>query len=404
MSEDTQKLPDHTSRAHARLGGSSASRWSNCTGSIFLSEDMPPQQQTDATRQGTEAHELAEMCLADFLHFKRTGDNLGRFDAMCAQENCDPVMIDHAKNYRDVVWKEVLEESVTGKSYGLEERVVLDEHLGMFGTTDFWAIYIDQRGRKVLTIGDFKYGYHAVDAKDNAQLAFYAVGFWEFIKAHGKTIDMVRTFIYQPRAHGPSFKEDLYTVKKLAKWRKKFFDAAHAVYVDKKAKFKTGEWCRFCPAQAKCIKYSQSLNQVTSLKLIQPEAITLPPVEALTDDMIGKILQHADSIESFLAACRNYAVYRIESGNKIPGLKLVEGKTRRTWKDDEDEIINALEKMGVKKVFKKKLLPLSSIEKEIGAEAIAPFLTLTEPKKQLVSEDDARPALKNATDLLTSSN
>ena len=55
-------LPVHADRAHASLGASSASRWMACPGSVRLSEGMP-NISSDYAREGTAAHELAEMCL-----------------------------------------------------------------------------------------------------------------------------------------------------------------------------------------------------------------------------------------------------------------------------------------------------------------------------------------------------
>ena len=52
----------HTSRAHATLSPSSASRWMACPASVRLSEGIPNTSSIFAA-EGTACHELAALCL-----------------------------------------------------------------------------------------------------------------------------------------------------------------------------------------------------------------------------------------------------------------------------------------------------------------------------------------------------
>ena len=47
--------------AHARLSPSAASRWMVCTMAPSMEENIPDQS-TSYTREGTQAHKLAEFC------------------------------------------------------------------------------------------------------------------------------------------------------------------------------------------------------------------------------------------------------------------------------------------------------------------------------------------------------
>ncbi len=58
---------DHSSRAHALLSASSAHRWLACPPSAVAAE-MYPQQDTDFTREGTLAHEVAEQIAREVLY------------------------------------------------------------------------------------------------------------------------------------------------------------------------------------------------------------------------------------------------------------------------------------------------------------------------------------------------
>ena len=52
-------LNDHSERAHALLSASSAHRWLACPPSAVAAEAYPDQE-TEFTREGTLAHEVAE--------------------------------------------------------------------------------------------------------------------------------------------------------------------------------------------------------------------------------------------------------------------------------------------------------------------------------------------------------
>lgn len=199
--------PRHEDRAHSELGGSTASRWSQCTGCIFLNRTLPKQPSSAAAKEGTKAHELAEVALRDFLNHKRNGTDPEIQFSLLAM-NADPKMVEAAEGWRDTMWEKVLEKALTGKAYGLEEHFYFDKSLDMGGTVDFWCVYINDRGQRVGVIVDFKYGYSYVEVKKNGQLAFYGAALRRFVREHGKDLDLVRTAVYQPRTpHHEAFRE-----------------------------------------------------------------------------------------------------------------------------------------------------------------------------------------------------
>src|SRR3972149_830527 len=278
--QETQKMTnDHSDRTHAALGGSTAERWLNCPGSVFYIRDLPKEIPSEAALEGTKAHEYAEVILEGFLSYKLDGVPQ------------DPLLVLNdelftlGETYKDLVWKNVLQESITDKSYALEDKLVLDKHLEMFGFVDFWAIYIDDHGKKTGVIVDFKSGYTEITVKNNAQLAFYACALREEIVRKGKDLDRVRAIIIQPKVHEP-YKEVNFTAKQLDVWRTKFFKAAEQIFVKKKATFKVGSWCKFCPAQSICSVYAKKLQSELSLKLIEPDEELLPLPDKLTNEQL----------------------------------------------------------------------------------------------------------------------
>lgn len=59
-------ISDHSSRAHALLSASSAHRWLACPPSAMAAE-MYPQEETEFTKEGTLAHEVAEQIAREAL-------------------------------------------------------------------------------------------------------------------------------------------------------------------------------------------------------------------------------------------------------------------------------------------------------------------------------------------------
>ena len=59
-------MSGHAGRAHALLSASSAHRWLACTPSARLEEQFPDTT-SDAAREGTLAHELAELKLRHYF-------------------------------------------------------------------------------------------------------------------------------------------------------------------------------------------------------------------------------------------------------------------------------------------------------------------------------------------------
>lgn len=401
-------MTDVEKRLHKILGGSTASRWLACTGSVFYLKDLPPELPSEAAEEGTIFHDCIEMATSDLLDHKETGVD-PEIRAHLWSKN--DVMEEHVRTYRDLVWKNVFRESSTGKFWGFEEKVVLDEHLEMSGYLDLWTVEVDDRAKRAGAIVDGKYGYYPVTADKNTQLAFYAVGLQEaFIKA-GKPLDYIRGIIIQPRAKNKAvYEETRFTAKELDSWKKKFFKAARRIFVDKKPKFKTGEHCRFCRAQGICATYKKEAEDAIGLSLVEIEKTVLPEPAKISEEALVQIVLQEERILNFVKSCKKYAFEKLASGQKLDGLKLVEGSQgRRAWKKDNIEAIGAdLMSYGVKEPYDLKLKTIGAIEKELSkcagkeeAKAIlAPYCPKGSPSITIVASTDPRPIAANPSDLM----
>lgn len=396
-------------RTHGLLSGSIAYRWVPCPGSVFLTKDLPPEPPSKHADAGTEAHLAAEIMVEDWLQHKLTGTEPDSRAHILTQNEA---ALELATKAKELLWENVLKQHITGKVYGQEERLVINEKFGMYGHADFWVIEIDDKGKRCATICDFKFGYLYVPAKNNAQLAFYAYGLREMIREAGKDLDYVRAAIIQPKIEHEPYRETTFTGKQLDAWGKKFEAAAHQIFVKQKPKFKTGNWCTYCKAQSLCKLYNKELNAKTALQLSDGAPEGLPTPDKVPDEMIMNMVLRSDEIASYLKICKAYVINRHREGKPIKGLKIVEGKSRRTWAKDQSDAIHYLANLGCKDYLAPvKLKGITAIEKEVkklGTNAAldyanysGKFITKTIPPLTIVSESDSRPAVKDLVSMLS---
>lgn len=401
-------MSEHAKRGHAELGGSGADRWTNCPGSVVLMRQIPEQQASEAMLEGTLAHEYAEQFLGNFLNNRVAGETLSEIKA------CPDEMREHLIAYRDFIWKELLEETITDKVYDLETPITIDEQLQMWGSADFWSFGYDDRGKKAAVICDLKYGRQNVDAEDNAQLAFYAVALREELRRQGMDVDYVVAAIFQPRSFSnPAPKKTKWTAKQLDGWKKKFYKAAHAIYVKQKPTFKVGEWCKQCRAKAVCKKYAHESEAVTQLKLIDVKTVEIPAIETLPREAIAKIALNYDLIKDFIDGCFEYAMLEAKVGS-MPGIKVVEAsKGKRSWSVNTDLVVSNLMAQGLtpEEITVPKLRGIGEIEKTlktlVSKEALVEIMSDITVKgkstETIVALEDPRPAILGAQELLNSS-
>ena len=193
------ELNNHADREHALLSASSAHRWLECPASAVAAEAYP-EQDTEFTREGTLAHEVAEaMC----------NNSHARFDALLKTEGVTGEMIDCAEGYRDYIQEQIKGPDAMAL---LEQRVDFSPWVPEgFGTADCILIQGD-----TMDVIDYKYGQGVpVSAVDNPQMKLYGLG---ALNDYGFAFNVqkVRLHIYQPRINNISVDE--LTVDELMTW------------------------------------------------------------------------------------------------------------------------------------------------------------------------------------------
>jgi len=406
MSDKQELLPAYNNEEHSELGGSVIGVAFKCTGSIFLKRKIPQEKTKDKNRDsGSLIHDFSEVYLNDFLTYKRTGKDPKKrmkFKGVSSDSD-DAVLI--AKRYTDFIWRVPLQEYLTGKAYGTETKFWLHKNLNLFGKADFWTVYKGDKGERVGDITDLKSGWVKVNPNNNPQLGYYALGLRNYIRGFGKDLDYVIGRIFQGTLEDEEQPEEFkFTAKQLDRLEEKILDTAHKIYIEKEAKFKVGDWCRFCSAKAICPEYKKEIVKITGLKKIEdPSKIQLPAPESRTDEEVAKIVLYSEEIVNWVNKHKSYAMDRHLNNDPLPLLKLVEKSGRRSLIDDQDEIVQGLSLQGIpkEKLYDKKLKAMTKLEAIVGKDVMAPYILPGAPTVALVSAADPRPEATTPADLLT---
>ena len=378
---------------HATFSASSAERWINCPGSIHMT-GLFPSTSTPAAEEGTLAHELAALMIEG-----------ARRDALEAIEEkvtrfyeANPDLKDSFANmtrtldpYIDFVAREHQEALAADPAAVLltEQRVDFSNIVpGGFGTSD---VVIIGGGR--VTVIDLKYGKGVpVSARDNPQIRLYAIG---AINAFDLVYDFdrVKMVIYQPRLD--SVTEEELPVDDLKAWAEAIVKPAAEAAASDDPPYHPGDWCasHFCPGAGVC------RARADYILALERHAGTDPAL--LTDAELADVLGRLEPLQKWAKAVSTYALGEMQTGHAIPGWKIVEGRSNRTF-TDEDQVVAAAVKAGFDKalLFKSSLIGITDMEKLMGKkqfkEVLGALVVKLAGAPKLAPESDERPAFNSA--------
>lgn len=384
------KVIDHSSRAHALLSASGASRWLNCTPSAKL-EDMHGEKTTSSyAAEGTLAHELSELFISHDLLKTISDDDFNlRFEEIMSNELFSDEMLDMVPVYVDYCTTEFVaaKEQNSFATLEIEQKLDLTEFVPeSFGTAD--CIIIND---SIIEVIDLKYGKGVpVYAQHNKQGMLYALG---ALRKYDTLYDIetVKITIVQPRINNISTWE--ISVEKLLEWANSELKPKAELAFNGEGELVAGEWCKFCSVKNKCRALYEEQLKIAKYEFQGPEF--------LTDDEISDVLTRSPQFIEWINSVTEYAQKRAIEHNKIwPGFKLVAGRSIRKWAD-EDKVVEAifsrLPEATEDQVFSTKLKTITDIEKTFGKKRVAEILddviVKPEGKPTLVPNSDKRPAL-----------
>ena len=377
----------HSERDHALLGPSNAYQWAACPPSARLSEGLPDTG-SEAAKEGTLAHELAELKLRNYFHSVDFGKRKLAAAVKKLKENplWDDEMMGYTDDYMDYVKAAALSFPAE-PTVAIEKKVDISEYVPeCFGTADCLLI-----GGGVIHVIDFKYGKSPsgrVEAENNLQMQLYALGAWTASRMLYR-VDRVRMSIVQPRLPDGITEWEI-PLEKLLETGEWIRERAQLAWKGEGEYHPDEKTCRFCRAKGRC-RARATLDRV--FRQIKGK---LPPL--ISNEEMGKYLLQGQDVAKWLSDLQDCALQECLAGRDVPGWKAVEGRSTRKW-TDMDAAFGRLIESGINAavLWERKPVTLAQIEKIVGkkdfAECVGEYVVKEPGKPALVQESDNRPAI-----------
>lgn len=367
----------------------------DCPPSAILSADIEDESSSYAN-DGTAQHTFHEICLKldcdpedcrgdELFVYDDDGNEVDRFIVDDERIECANFYLSHLKEI-EAIFRENFGEALVCET---EVKIHLPDVAPFFqGTID--RLYYSTEPESAAHIVDYKHGAGVeVFAEDNVQLLCYAL----LVARTYKQVKVLTADIVQPRITGDKVKRVTIELDDIDEIEKKIREAVRLsnLYESKPSEnenlFSAGDGCRWCPAKSTC----PELNRETTV-IVNDD---LPNLADLPSDRLGAIIVLKKTVIERFEEAEKIAKSRIQSGESIPGFKLVDAKGRRKWKD-ESALVAELKKKKVAKAktHETKLRSPAQLEKAgIDKALIASHVTRESTGFSLVRDSDKRAAI-----------
>ena len=362
--------------AHSVLSASGAHRWMDCPPSALLEQQFPNETSVFA-EEGTAAHDLAEHKLKKALKM-RSKKPTSRFHSDEMDEMTD-LYVEYCLGIIEKAKEDCQDLQIL-----IEQKLDFTDYVPEgFGTGDLVVV-----GSGTLHVIDLKYGRGVVVSADkNPQMMLYALGALSLFEML-YDIEKVSMTIIQPRVDNFSTYE--VTVDELLTWAEQELKPKALLASNGDGEFCAGDHCRFCRARNQC-----RARAVKNLELLKYE---FQDPALLLDEEIAEIIGLADELSKWASDIYTYATaLAINEGKQWAGFKLVEGRTRRKYAD-EDMAAEKAKEAGYTDIFKQTLISITEMEKLMGkkkfTDILGAYVEKPKGKLALVPETDKREAIE----------
>lgn len=377
---------------HAFLSPSTSHRWLKCTPSAML-ESYEPSKPSPFAQEGTEAHELAEIKLRYALGKINDEQYEAEFHSFRLRSQY------YNEEFNDYVNKYVTEVmDIYTIDYDKKVKVYLEEKVEFSdivprgsGTSDVVMV-----GDNFVHIIDLKFGKGVpVSAINNPQLRLYALG---AIRTHIREVTCkdVRMTIIQPRLDDRS--TDIIGITTLNNWAINVVKPAATLAIAGQGDLVPGDHCKFCKCRGKCqaLADKQLAEAQAEFEEVAVVNKALQPCD-MSPEMLAKALQMGPLFKDWFDEIIKYATKAaLFDGLKIPGYKVVEGRSNRKIINPE-AVQEKLRTAGYAEsdyMEPPKMLGIGALEKNVGkrvfADLCGDYIAKPPGKLTLVPESDKR--------------
>lgn len=387
--------------AHSLFAPSSAPAIADCR--AYLRENAgKPDDSNYYSVEGTVAHAVADKCFVNNCNAATYAGEIHEhvINGIVTEIPVDDDMVEHVQSYLD--WCR----EVPGDSY--PERKV--EHTKWCPPPELIKAFCERHGLKfeaaqkgtcdyavcepgVLTITDFKYGQGVqVWAKENDQAILYALGFWlEFNWAYDFKKIVIR--ICQPRLDHFDVWET--TAEELLRYGTKIKHVFIEALAEDAPYNPTEKACKFCTVRKSCKALREKINSAHALAFDYDTQEFTPPVDELDLAEMVEAWHTHKLYDIRFTAIEQHLAKVVLSGQHVPGMKLVEGRSNRRW-SNPTKGIEVMQQAGIvtKDMYVRRLIGPAKAEKllpKARRELIYDAVVKPAGQPTLVSENDPRP-------------
>ena len=331
---------EHSTRAHALLSASGASRWMNCTPSARLEEKFDESSTSTFAAEGTLAHEFGDVN----LRFKNGEIDEKTLKAELKKLRKDKHYTSEMEGEVDKYVTIVMEAFAVAKARTPDAKLLIEERVDFshlvekgFGTGDVCIV-----ADGFLDVIDLKYGKGVkVDADKNPQLMLYGSG---ALRNFDMVYDIhtVNLVIVQPRLDHLS--EWKISTEDLIEWGQKEVKPKAAKAYQGKGVQKAGDHCKWCKVKAMCATLA-----AVNVKLAQHD---FKDPHLLTESQVLGVYKQIPMLVDWANAVGKHLLDEAVKGKKWQGLKLVEGRSNRKWTDEKKVQEALIENLFDEKEFK----------------------------------------------------
>jgi len=363
-----------------------------CPGSLAMEAPFP-NSDTDYSREGTAAHELASWALTD-----------GRYDtaAYCGRVAPNGVeitdeMCEYVQEYVDNIRLRVQEfwdAGAVSVELMVEQRVDYSRFIGQpdsFGTSDVIILVTWKDGTSLIDVHDLKYGFRTVYAEKNEQMGTYALGAiaeydlaYNFTRA-AMTIHMPRKDFVDTWECDVSELMEFANIQRMQaaeaarimqgyEEKRAMLGAPYEVEVAREFLKPSKKGCEWCKAKATCPALRDFVQDTVAMDF---DDLTAAPVdhkqaaELSTMEQLENNLTAVPMVEEWYKAQRIEIERRLLGGESSSQFKIVAGKKgNRAWsvKDEAETLLKSM-RLKIEEMYKMELISPTTAEKLLKKES-----------------------------------